>query len=391
MQVWIEYRDAFDFPHRMNVSTSGSMAFPLVETSYVDFETGIPVPGWVPPAQENFGAAVQRFLDLCVKYEDMILPGFEGFPDKDSIPEDLVMPFRDLVEKYDLADAVPQLWDATAMGLGNTMDVPSMFVMQGSGLLMARSFLGQAHGAIPASGRLYDLYDAVADFLGDDVLYSSTIVSAWRHDDGVHLTVKGADGKITCIKAKRLVVAAQPTPETMKPLKLDKQEQEIFDKLGFSTVYAGIVKHPSLHANRAYHNRSPKPGSTDYLVWPEPSQVGLIDWIGDTDDIFTFTAVGTSDDNVENMKRLVRESVDNMVEAGTLEDDGELEFLAVADHGKMHVRISEEDLRAGFVQKQLALQGHRSTWYTGAAFSAQFTTVLWEYNKVLLPEVIKGI
>lgn len=57
----------------------------------------------------------------------------------------------------------------------------------------------------------------------------------------------------------------------------------------------------------------------------------------------------------------------------------------------MHPRLTAEAVSSGLIQQQVALQGLRSTWYTGAAWSAPFSTVLWEYNKVLLPSVIEGI
>jgi hypothetical protein len=81
-----------------------------------------------------------------------------------------------------------------------------------------------------------------------------------------------------------------------------------------------------------------------------------------------------------------------MIEAGTLPaSDGSVEYSIFANHGHMHAHVTADDLRAGFISKLNGLQGYRNTWYTGAAVSAGFATVLWEYNKVLLPQVVKGI
>ncbi|GKT40314.1 beta-cyclopiazonate dehydrogenase [Colletotrichum spaethianum] len=312
VQAWMEYKDTFDFPKRMNVSTSGSMQFTTLNYNYVDFKTGQPVKDWVAPASDAMYPALQRYLNVLEKYENITLPGFGNFPEAGSIPEDLIMPFGDFVEKYDIAAAVPQIWDSTAMGLGDTMDVPTIFVTQASGVPMVRALLGTAAAATPASGRLYELYESVAKFLGDDVLYSSTVDSTTQRDDeGVALKVQGADGKLTCIDAKRLLVAFEPTTESLAPFETDDTEEQVFDKFGFATVYAGILRHPSLQISAAYSNRSPAPGSSNYTVFPLASQS--------------------------------------------------------------------------------ALQGHRSTWYTGAAFSAGFSTVLWEHNNVLLPRMVNGI
>ena len=389
----MEYKNAFEFVERMNVSTSGSMQFTTLDQKYVDFKTGKPVPDYTAPASDDMYAALQRYLDVLEKYEDMVLPGFSNFPEPGSILEDLTMPFGEFVEKYNLEAAVPQIWDSTAMGLGDTMNVPTLFIMQASGVPMVRALLGTAAAAVPPSGRLYDLFEAVAKFLGDDVLYSSTVVSATRHDKkGVSLKVQSGNGELACIEAKRLLIAFEPTPENLKPFHPDQTEKEVFDKFEFATVYAGLLQHPSLQNSTGYSNRSPTTGYSNYTVFPTASQVGRIDYIGGTEDLFQFTAVGTEEDTSESMQALISESIEIMIEAGTIpKSEGSLTFPYFANHGKMHPRVTAEDLNAGFIQKQLALQGHRSTWYTGAAFSAGFATVLWEYNNMLLPSVIEGL
>lgn len=389
----MEYKDTFDFPNRMNVSTSGSMQFTANENKWIDFNTGLPVAGYVAPGAEDLYPALQRYLDVLEKYEDFLLPDYSKFPEPTSIPEDLLITFGDLVEKYDLEAAVPQIWDSTAQGLGDTMGVPAIWVMQASTTPMVRALLGTAAAAVPPSGRLYDLYESVAEFLGNDVLYSNTVVRATRQEGkGVYLTTSDTNGKIYCIKAKRLLIAFEPTAENLKPFAIDETEEDVFNEFEYSTVYAGILRHPSLQIFTAYSNRSPAPGSTNYTVFPVASQVGRIDYLGGTKDLFQFTAVGTEDETAESMKELIAQTIDTLIEAGTIPaSNGTLEFLTFANHGKMHPHLSADVLRGGFIQKQLALQGRRSTWFTGSAFSAPFSTVLWEYNNVLLPSVIEGI
>lgn len=393
----MEYKDAFDFPKRMNVSTNGSMQFAPNTNQFIDYKTGKPVPNYVAPAPDAMYPALQRYLDVLLKYEDMVLPGFFNFPDPADIPEDLLMPFGEFVAKYNLEAAVPQIWDSTAQGLGDTMNVPTIWVVQASGIPMVRALLGLGAAAVPASGRLYDLYESVANFLGGDVLYSSTVVSAHRYNNrnpkkDVLLRVKGADGKLTCINAKRLVIAIEPTAENMAPFALDETEKAVLGKFRFPTVYAGILRHPSLQPLNTYSDRSPAPASYNYTVFPLAPQVGRIDHLLGTEDLFQFTAVGAQDDTAESMKALIAKSIDNMIAAGTLpESDGSVEYSIFANHGNMHAHVTADDLRAGFMQELYALQGRRNTYFTGAAFSAGFTTVLWEYNKVLLPKVVADL
>lgn len=55
----------------------------------------------------------------------------------------------------------------------------------------------------------------------------------------------------------------------------------------------------------------------------------------------------------------------------------------------MHLRASAEAITEGFIQDLYGLQGHRSTWYTGAGWSVQYTTILWAYNEVLFTKLLE--
>ncbi|EFX05119.1 FAD dependent oxidoreductase superfamily [Grosmannia clavigera kw1407] len=393
VQAWMQYESAYDFPTRMNVSTSGSMKFTTNTNAFIDFKTGLPVPNYAAPSSTDEYAALGVYLNLLEKYQDMLLPGYDNFPNASSIPEDLSMPFGEFVVKYGIEAAVPQLWDSTDQGLGDTMNVSTMWVMQASTTPEAKALLGTAAAAVPASGRLWDLYESVQNFLGSDVLYSTLVTESTRSDTNVTLkTINTVTGEVTCIEAKRLLMAIQPTPENLLPFDIDASEKAVFSQFQFSTLYAGILRHPSLQVNTSYNDRSAAPGSTNYTVFPVYPQLGFLTYIGGTEDLFHFTAVGTEDYDAERMKALIAQSIDNMIVAGTIpKTDGTLTFSYFADHGKMHPRLTAEVLKTGLIQEQLALQGHRSTWYTGGAFAAPFSTILWEFNKELLPNVIKGM
>ncbi|KAF2469212.1 fumarate reductase/succinate dehydrogenase flavo protein-like protein [Lindgomyces ingoldianus] len=391
VQAWMEYLNTTSFPTRMGVSTNGSMAFGSVTTRYIDFRTGLPV-AYTPPADSDKNAAIKKYLDLCEKYEGLLIPGFFNFPSPDKIPEDLTMNFGQFVDKYNLSAAVPRLYDATVMGVGDFMNVPTLYVMQASGVPMARGLLGLGRAIVPPSGNLHELYERVADFLGSDVLYSSTVSSSTRTDNRVSVIVRSANGTETKVTAKRLLIAIEPTLMNMAPFGMDEDEENVFRTLKYTTVYAGLVKHPSLQKGTAYSNIVLAAAPNNYSVYPSIAQVGKIGQQVGSNDLFSFTAVGTDKDNSESMKELVRKAVASMVAQGTIPDtNGTVNFEVFADHGAIHSRVSTEQLKEGFIQKQLVLQGKRSTWYTGAAFSSGYSTVLWAYNELLLPKMVEGL
>jgi hypothetical protein len=44
-------------------------------------------------------------------------------------------------------------------------------------------------------------------------------------------------------------------------------------------------------------------------------------------------------------------------------------------------------ITSGFYKKVYALQGEKNTFYTGAAFIAHDSPLLWEFTKALLPNI----
>lgn len=378
----------------MGVDTNGSMQFESVTPHYIDFTTGLPVNGYTRPSTSAYQNALTRYLALCEEYSGLLLPGFSNFPSNGSdIPEDMVMNFGDFVKKYSLEAAVPRLWDSTVMGVGDFLKVPTMYVMQASGVVMARAMLGKSRAIVPASGNLHELYDRVAEFLGADVLYNTIVVGSIRDDSGVTLWVKHRDGEETEIRAKKLLVAFEPTAPALAVLDIDNVEAEVFNKFEFTSVYAGLVKHPALKGLHSWTNTLPSASALNFSAFPLPAHVGKISHQpGGGNDLFAFTAVGTAEDTSDSIKELITRSIDKMVVTGTVNGtNGTASFPYFANHGLMHSRVSGEELKKGFIAKQNALQGRRATWYTGAAFSAGFSTILWSYNDILLPSVIEGL
>lgn len=64
------------------------------------------------------------------------------------------------------------------------------------------------------SGNNHELYERIAEFLGDDVLYNTTVVASIRDlnqgDANVRLTVVESSGGVTQIYAKRLLYVFRP-------------------------------------------------------------------------------------------------------------------------------------------------------------------------------------
>ncbi|KAK3326855.1 hypothetical protein B0H66DRAFT_513480 [Apodospora peruviana] len=387
VQNWNDYGPAAAFFARMNVSVGAPARTPLV-SNYVDFTTGLAV-NYSAPASADRTAALAAFLAAILPYEDMLLPGYWNFPRPDAIPADLLLPFGEFVAKYHLQAAVNQVFEVTGMGVGDMINTPALYVIQAFGGPMIRNFLGQAGALAPTSRRNIEIYEAVAKRLGGDVLYSSTVTQAVRTSAGVTLLVKDAKGKTKLVVAKKLLIAIEPTAENMEPFELDKTEKEVFGKFKYSKVHAGVVSHPSLPVNVSLVNTPASASPANYLELPKPNFIVRFDYLGSN--LWRVLMVGDDKFDQAAAQQLVRDNFQDMVAAGTLPpslNSDAVEIKAWANHGAMHMRVSVEELKAGFVQKQYALQGRRSTWFTGGAWSVQFQSVLWAFDDILLPKML---
>ncbi|KAH7359338.1 amine oxidase [Plectosphaerella cucumerina] len=375
LNSFTEYGNAEAFFDRFNVTLMTPGRVPLT-TTYADFESGEQLQGIVLPPPADTTAALRKYLALCEQYEHMILPSYEYFPG--DIPEDLLLPFGDFV---------------TGLGTGDMNEHPTLYVMQAFGAPITRSFVGLAGSFVPASGSNQELYDKIAALLGDDVLYSSTVAESERTSQGVTLSVKTAGQPVTTtIRAKRLLISFEPTLANLRGIDLDDDEREVFSKWLWSTVYVGIARSPALPVGGSLTNTPTSAVPSNWLSLPRNPFVGRFDWMGEEN--FRVLVTGTEETDSCDAQALVKETFRRLADAGTVEaeEDEKMELAAWADHGPMHLWVSSGDLAGGFIRRKYALQGRSSTFYTGAAWSAQFTTILWEYNdKYVLPRLLASL
>lgn len=359
---------------------------------YFDFATG-DVVDFQPPAPQAMMAAFQQIIVGGEKYEPYIQgPGYFDFPQPEDIPEELLKPFGDFITNYGAEAALPMIFSSTGLGFGNITNEMTLFALQAFGAPMARTLLSGATFTT-ASGRSQDVYDAVAEHLGDSVFYSSSVVSTKRSDSGVEVTVKNhKTGETTDISAKRLVISVEPTQSNTKPFDLDENESSVLSNFEFSRVYTGIINNTNLEKGFSYHNLPPSAAPDNYLVYPELSFTGRIAYLG-SGQYFSVAILGDESLDAQGAKELFQKDFSKLIETGVLKgsSDDEVSWVDFNVHGPMHARVTEEIVRSGFFQDLYSLQGQRSTWWTGGAWATKFQTYLWDFNDVILPKVLEGL
>ncbi|KAK3985357.1 beta-cyclopiazonate dehydrogenase [Cladorrhinum sp. PSN332] len=385
-----DYGPAQAFFQRMGVPVSVPARTPLT-TQYVDFSTGLPVSGFIPPSNADRTAALLTFLNVTAPFEPFLLPGYWNFPSPSQIPEDLLLPFGDFVTKYNISAAASQVFQVTGMGVGDFKNSLTMYVLAAFGPPMIRAFVGQGSTFTPNSRRNIQLYEAIQARLNSDILLNSVVAQSIRTSLGHTLWVKSSTtNKYTLIIARKLLIAIEPSPSNMAPFALDPTEQGVLSKFKFQNVHAGIVTHPSLPVGVSLTNTPAASAPNDYLTLPTGNFNARYDWMGGNSTNWRVLMVGNESFDTAQAQTLVKQDFARLVASGALSSNGggELQIKAWANHGPMHAQVSAAEIRDGFIQKLYALQGRRGTWWTGGAFSVQFQAILWAFDDVLLPKIV---
>lgn len=393
VQSFLNVSKAADFFARFNISIGSGSTSPSLITEYIDFNTGKKV-DFTPPSSSKQLAAIAKFLKVIEPWESMLSPGYWNFPQPNNIPEDFLIPFGEFLTKYGLEDGAPLIYSTTGLGVGNMSEVATMFALQSFGWDMARGMTGKMGLFSPTSGGNQALYNAIAKDLGDDVLYSSTVIDSRRTDSGVSLAVRNhKTNKVTRIIARRLLVAIEPTEANMKPLDLSPSEWNTLSKLTYSNEFTGLVDNAVFNTSYYYFNLPSTAAPNHYLVFQDKPMVASFQYTG-LEHLFRVMIIGNTTSTADEAKVLAQNSFSTLLKSGRLSKsirDQKLSWAAFSTHGPMHARVSVDQVKSGFFQDLYKLQGARATWWTGGAFSANFQTQLWQFDDGLIPKILEDL
>lgn len=357
----------------------------VLSTKDIDFSTGLPVDiSYGPVDILGVPVALLKYLALAIRYQ----PWFEnGYFQVGKVPDDLLLPFGEFLEKHDLGASLGIL--RNLLWLSDALNTPTWFVMAvvGQPQIAALSFgITGPSFKWPETGSSETLFDRVLNLLGDDVLLDSTLLSSERTKDGITATVQTPSGQRT-VHAKKILFAATPSPDNTAPWDLDEIEQTLFDKLQWETLYIGVVSDTGLPSNIPGIRNSPNNASAFYL--PEGSFCDAFDRQGDRD-LYSTRIIGEAGLTAADAEALITQSLSTIDAAGTYEIASP-SVVAFANHGLTVPKVSAEDLASGFFNKLYALQGKRQTYWTGLAWAPDYTPILWDFTEKLLPRIVEGL
>jgi hypothetical protein len=387
VQSYIDYMGAKAFFERFGIPLQPNVLFSS-DTINVDPDTGNPVPNVpAPPPLNSSIIALQKYLEVIVHWNDILLPGYWNFPPGNQIPADLLLSFPDFVTKYGLADMAPILTIVSGIDI-NTPN-PTLFVVKNFGTPVVEGFLNSTFfDPAPFNNSL--LYGNAERLLGSDVVLSSTVIEANRSDHGTRIIVENHQtGARTLVSAKRLLVAAQPSIDNLAVLALDEQEKAVFSLWSYETVYTAVLKTNLIPDNTSVSFVAPTNSSSAQKPYSFS-----ITWNGASG---YFWVIFFAEEKLS--EREAKEAI--LGEMKTLADGGAFppigsstpssEVVAIANHSSVSWGQSIEQLEAGFIQDLYTLQGHKDTWYTGGLWCPDYSSNVWAFTDTVLPKLLEGI
>lgn len=340
-------------------------------TAFADFRTGRTVQGYVPPEPTALGT----YYGILQQYPYLAT----GWDLPDPVPAELLQPFGDFVTANNLGSIVQLAFEFGQGFFNDILTLPTVYILKYFGLDVVGSILGNSFLTTPDHDN-FRLYEKAGAFLGQDVLLESTVIAASRNSDGVALLVDTPSGLVN-VKANKLVITAPPLPGALAPFGLDATELSLFGRFQHANYYAALLNLPGVSDTLTVQNVAPE---TAYNLPPLPATYAIsasnipglfAAWLGTPQTLCDADA-----------QALIIEAIDRLQAAGTLPATHP-SFVDFANHCPCELTVSATDIAGGFYSSLYSLQGHRNTFWNGAAFHVHDSSLLWRYSETLLPEI----
>lgn len=352
--------------------------------AYYDFDTGRAV-AFEPVPEQALGAAIQKYAQLIEsKYPYLSL----GYDLPDPVPKELLAPYSEFVKANGLQDLV-QLVNSIGSNNGNLLERPTLYGIKVFSPLLVEAF---SEGFITAaSGDNRDLYRGAQHLLKqkDSVIYKAKIKKVKRSANGV-LVWLDTPGQKVLVKAKKLVLAIPPLKKNLEDIGLDltSEEAHLFGKFKAFLYGSSVFEHSGINGSRDLANVGT---NTPFHLLTLPGSFTYNSLIGKVATNKISTYYGSLDSNMteREIKELIKGQLCNLEREGSI-GPGEPHFKYIGNHAPYHIHVSANDIRKGFYKNLYALEGEQNTFWTGAAFVDNDSTLIWTWTEAFLLPLILG-
>ncbi|KAK9421385.1 putative Amine oxidase domain-containing protein [Seiridium unicorne] len=389
----------FDFFNKFNV--------PLVNMSEVQAnEAGQPANLSVPAAMYNtvrrdsdfkdgsevtlnssdgLADALQRFAEVLSQYPYLL----DGYDLPDPIPEDLYLPFGAFIEKYNLTDAFPLIYQIS-QGMGDLLHVSTIYAIKYFNLDDLHNMISGYFTEAQGNNSL--LYSRAAEYIGaSNVLLESSVVSANRQNTTTgrpELLVSARDEGLKLLSCGQILLTIPPTLTNLRGWDLTPEEYSVFSQYITANGYwTGLVQNVGLNQTESIYNSA----QNTFSNIPVLPALYYLTPTGVLDDVWY---IKFSADNPTMTEAQVKSYAERQI--NTIQDANNVtttkpEWLVFESHTPFHLQVAPEAIRDGFFSQLTALQGgiDGTMFYSGAAFHTQHSSLLWKFNEeVVIPKMV---
>ncbi|EAT90906.1 hypothetical protein HBH56_174770 [Parastagonospora nodorum] len=371
---------------RFNLSTTfttgaaGAAAGPNLN---VDFRTGQVIPGLPAANQTAIGAAIARYAAIISQW-----PQLEGgFYLPEPIPEDLLMPFGQFVQKYQLTDAVQTIYVITS-AFGDVLEIPTLQVIRTFGLGLIKTMQNFQTSSVNDNSLLFERLTAEL-LASNSLLLSSKVTKVARVskiDGGVKVLVETPKG-CRLIQAKKILMAIPPTPENLQTFDPSGDELKIFSQFTSVGYFTSIIRHAAPN-NTAVNNLAI---DRPYAVPAMPAVYNILPTSNPTLSLVYYGTKVGQQISTEQAKAAIMADINRFRAVNNVTGPAP-EFVAFANHAPYNLMVGAEATRAGFYKSLYGLQAKRNTFWTGAAFRAHDSSSSWAFtSRSVLPQLLASL
>lgn len=198
------------------------------------------------------------------------------------------------------------------------------------------------------------------------------------------VVVKTPSG-LKLIKATKIVVAYPPQLSNFLGWDLDYTETEVFGTYTYEGYWTALLTGTGLPENTTFNNV----GANTLYNWPvfpgctvftSTAQPGLFN--------IEYTAPHVFDEDY--VKKEMLAALETLDIPGVTPTPQKAEWKVFTSHTPFFGHVTAEQIKAGFYKKAMGLQGHQNTWYTGAAWQAHDSSMIWNFTETILPSILKA-
>lgn len=353
---------------------------PTNGNTYVDLSGSgaiIPVPTVDP------SAALQKYAGIIAQYP-YLTGGYALLPDP--MPAELLAPFGKFISDNGLEAMVGVAFLFT-WSMADILNQPAYAVLMNFGPIQLNDLFQGTYQVVSTHDNSA-LYRAAAAYLGKVVLYGSRVIDCDRdgnddsHDKkrGYHLlTVSTPNGK-KLVKSRKLLITIPPTLDNMAAFDISETEHSVFKQWLWHNNYVAVLANTGLPDGQTILPADP----TKPFGLPSPPFVQQYSFSG-FPGIYTVRVVGDSGLGPDAARKLIGDDLGRMAAAGSFPSaNRNPTILAFANHNPLNPFVSSENAHNGFYKKLNALQGQRATWWTGQAWTSDYSSLLWAFTDGIL-------